>query len=215
MIIGYLRDISNGQSVQSQIDQLKAAGATKIFQEQPAAAKRDRSQLNMLMADIREGDTVVVTSLDRIAHNIKHLREVVESLAAAGVAFKVIDNGIDTSTPHGSIIRMLLGAITDFEQRMVRERQSEGIDRAKREGRYKGRKPTAMAKKEEVLALNAQGLTKQKIADQLKIGIASVYRILKRHAASQNKNQKKTADKKKRVERKPKRETYPEQLSFF
>jgi DNA invertase Pin-like site-specific DNA recombinase len=217
-IIGYLRADMSGQNVQSQVDQLKAAGATIIFQEQPTSAKRDRLQLDKLMTEVRGGDTVVVTSIDRIAHNIKHLLQVVESFNATGVTFKVIDNGIDTSTPHGKVIRTLLVAIADFERKMARESQAVGIARAKKEGRYKGRKPTAMAKAEEVFTLDAQGLTRQKIANQLGIGVASVYRILKKHSAPKKphkKATKKTVDKPKRAERKPMREPYAEQLSFF
>ena len=100
-IIGYLRPDIDGQNVQLQLDHLKAAGAVKIVQENPAGTKRNRSQLDNLIADARVGDTVVVTSLDRIAHSTRHLLEVVESLNAVGAIFKVIDNGIDTSTPHG------------------------------------------------------------------------------------------------------------------
>ncbi len=217
-IIGYLRPDTNGQNVQSQLDQLKATGATKIFQEESVGTKRDRPQLDKLMADVRGGDTLVVTSLDRIAHNTRHLLEIVESLNSAGASLKVIDNGIDTSTPHGEVIRMLLAAIADFERQILRESQSVGIAKAKREGRYKGRKPTAMAKTDEVLALSEQGVTRQKIADQLGIGVASVYRILKNQTISnitRKKVQKKPVDKPKRVERKPKREPDAEQLSFF
>ena len=217
-IIGYLRPDTNGQNVQSQLDQLKATGATKIFQEESVGTKRDRPQLDKLMADVRGGDTLVVTSLDRIAHNTRHLLEIVESLNSAGASLKVIDNGIDTSTPHGEVIRMLLAAIADFERQILRESQSVGIAKAKREGRYKGRKPTAMAKTDEVLALSEQGVTRQKIADQLGIGVASVYRILKNQTIpkiTRKKVQKKPVDKPKRVERKPKREPDAEQLSLF
>ena len=217
-IIGYLRPDIDGQNVQLQLDHLKAAGAVKIVQENPAGTKRNRSQLDNLIADARVGDTVVVTSLDRIAHSTRHLLEVVESLNAVGAIFKVIDNGIDTSTPHGEVIRELLGAITDFERQVVRERQAMGIAKAKQAGRYKGRKPTAMAKTDEVLTLNAQGLTRQKIAEQLGIGVASVYRILKNHTTpkkTHKKVPKKPVDKPKRVERKPTREPDAEQLSFF
>jgi DNA invertase Pin-like site-specific DNA recombinase len=160
----------------------------------------------------------MVTSLYRIADNTKHLLEIVESLNAAGASLKIIDNGIDTSTPHGDVIRVLLGAITDFERQVVRERQAMGIAKAKQAGLYKGRKPTAVAKTDEVLALNAQDLTRQKIADQLGIGVASVYRILKNHTKpkkTRKKAQKKPVDKPKRVERKPTREPEAEQLSFF
>jgi DNA invertase Pin-like site-specific DNA recombinase len=217
-IIGYLRPNVHGQDVQSQLNQLKAAGATKVFEEQYTDGRRDRSQLDKLMAEVRDGDTVVVTCFDRIALNVKHLLEIVESLNDVGVTFRVIDNGIDTSSPHGEIIRVLLGSIVEFERQMVRERQATGIAKAKREGRYKGRKPTARAKTDEVLALNAQGLTRQKIADQLGIGVASVYRILKNHTSPEKirKNlQKKPVDNTKRANRKQARQPAAEQLSFF
>jgi len=208
LIIGYLKP---GLNVNSQLDQLKAAGATRIIQEQPAGTKRSWSQLDKLLEDVRAGDTVVVTGFDRIAHSTRHLLEIVKTLDAAGVAFKVIEHGIDTSTPHGQLLPVLLSAITDFERQIIRERQAEGIDIAKREGRYKGRKPTAMAKAEEVMALNAQGLTRQKIADQLEIGVASVYRILKKRMTSKKIRKNKL---KKPVD-KPTRETTAEQLSLF
>jgi DNA invertase Pin-like site-specific DNA recombinase len=217
-IIGYLRPYINGPNVKSQIEQLKAVGATKIIQELSEGAKSDRPQLCKLMADVRDGDTVVITSLDRIAHNTRHLLEVIDSFDASGVTFKVVDYGIDTSTQQGKIMRMLLGAINEFERKMVWERQAEGIDRAKREGRYKGRKPTARAKTDEVLALNSQGLTRQKIADELGIGVASVYRILKSQSTAQKKSKKtleKPVDKQKRVERKPTLKHSAEQLSLF
>jgi len=217
-IIGYLAPDLNGESVPSQIDQLNAAGANKIFREHFSGTKGDRPQLDQLLADVRDGDTVVVTSLNRIAHNTRHLLEIVESLDASGVTFKVIDHGLDTSTPDGKVIRMLLGAIADFERQKVRESQALGIAKAKREGRYKGRKPTAMAKTDAVLALNDQGLTRQKIAEEVGIGVASVYRILKNNTIPKKtlkKVQKKSVDKSKRVKRKSTREPPSEQLSLF
>lgn len=217
-IIGYLRPDINGQNIQPQFDQLKASGVSKIVQEKTAGTKRNRPQLDKLIMEVQAGDTVVAASLYRIADNSKHLLEIIESLNAAGASLKIIDNGIDTSTAHGDVIRMLLGAIADFERQVVRERQAIGIARAKQAGRYKGRKPTAMAKTDEVLALNTQGLTRQKIADQLGIGVASVYRILKNHTKprkTRKKAQNKAVDKPKRIERKPAREADTEQLSFF
>ena len=217
-IIGYLKPDIDGKIVTSQTELLKASGASKIVQEKPAGTKRSRSQLDNLIADVQAGDTVMATSLYCIADNTKHLLETVESLNAAGASLKIIDNGIDTSTPQGEIIRMLLGAIANFERQVVRVRQAVGIAKAQQAGRYKGRKPTAMAKTDEVLALNAQGLTRQKIADQLGIGVASVYRILKNHSTPKKmrkKAQKKTVEKPKRIERKTTREPDTEQLSFF
>ena len=233
-ISGYLRSDLIGKSIQTQLDQLKAAGVTRLYQEQASGAKQDRPQLATLLADVRAGDTVVVTSLDRIARNTRHLLEIVEALNAAGVSLQVLDQGIDTAPPHGEVLHKLLGAITDFERQTVRQRQAEGIAKAKQEGRYKGRKPIARAKADKVLALNAQGLTRQKIAEQLGIGVASVYRILKSHTAPQKtrvktqqkpvvktqqepvvETQQKPVVRKKRAGRKKQHESSDEQLSFF
>ena len=218
IIIGYLGPEIDEKNVSSQFELLKASGVSKIVQEKPAGTKRNRSQLDNLLTDVQAGDIVVAASLYCIADNTRHLLEIVESLNAAGASLRIIDNGIDTSTPQGEIIRVLLGAITNLEQQVVRERQAVGIARAKQAGRYKGRKPTAMAKTDEVLALIAQGLTRQNIADQLGIGVASVYRILKTHSTpkkTRKKAHKKPVDKPKRSERKPTRQQPAEQLSFF
>lgn len=217
-IIGYLSPDIDGQNVSSQRELLKASGASKIVQEKSAAKKRNRSQLEKLIADVRTGDIVVAASLHRIADNTRHLLEIVKSLHAAGASLRIIESDIDTAAPRGQIVQELLAVIADFERQVVRERQAVGIAKAKREGRYKGRKPTAMAKADEVLALNSQGLTRQKIADQLEIGVASVYRILKNHTTpkkTRKKRQKKPVDKPKQHERQPTSESETEQLSFF
>lgn len=221
-ILGYIRAEINEKNLRVQFDQLKAAQVSKIYREKPSDNKCNRPQWDKLMAEALVGDTVVVTSINRVAHNAKHLLEILESLNAAGVTFKAIDSGIDTSTSHGEVLRLLLGALVDFERQVLRERQSAGIAQAKREGRYKGRKPTARAKAGEVLALNEKGLTRQMIADELGIGVASVYRILKTHTAPKKpgrevvkKSEKTPVAKKKRVERKPSRAADAEQLSLF
>ena len=221
-IIGYLRIGLNEKNIHPQVDLLKAVGASKIYLEKTSDKKEHTPQLENLMSEVQEGDTLVVTSFDRIARNTKHLLEVIESLYAAGVAFKSIDNNIDTSSSNGEIIRTLLRALIDFEHQVVKERQSVGIAKAKKEGRYKGRKPTARAKADEVLALNKRGLTRQKIADELDIGVASVYRILKDNIESKKQLRKITkkppktpTDKQKRVKRKPTCDDKVEQLSFF
>ena len=102
-----------------------------------------------------------------------------ERLEAKGVSLKVLNLGLDTSTPTGKLMLTMLGAVGQFEREIMLERQKEGVAKAKAEGKYKGRKPTAQAKKAEVLALVAQGSTKEAIAKQLGIGVASVYRMLK------------------------------------
>ena len=178
-IVGYARVSTVGQRLDAQLGQLQQAGAERIFQEKVSGVKRDRPELQAMLDFIREGDTVIVTKLDRIARSTKHLLDIVDSLQGKGVDFKALNINLDTSTPTGKLMLTMLGAIATFEREMMLEGQSEGIERAKREGKYNGRKATARAKAPEVKKLAQTGMTKQKIADQLNIGIASVYRILK------------------------------------
>lgn len=178
-LIGYARVSTIGQNFDSQLEQLSSAGAHKIFKEKISGAKKDRPILKELLNYVREGDTVVVTKLDRIARSTKNLLEIVDYLKEKGVEFKVLNINLDTGTPTGKLMLTMLGAIATFEREMMLERQAEGIAKAKENGRYKGRKPTARAKKPEILALSQEGYTKQAIADELGIGVASVYRVLR------------------------------------
>jgi DNA invertase Pin-like site-specific DNA recombinase len=180
-LIGYARVSTTGQNFDLQIEQLTSAGASKIFKEKVSGVKRDRPQLTEMLNYVRDGDTVVVTKLDRIARSTKNLLEIIEVLAGKGVEFKVLNINLDTSTPTGKLMLTMLGAIATFEREMMLERQAEGIAKAKSEGKYRGRKPTAFAKKDDVLRLASEGATKQAIADKLDIGVASVYRVLKKH----------------------------------
>jgi DNA invertase Pin-like site-specific DNA recombinase len=128
---------------------------------------------------VREGDTVVACKLDRIARSTKHLLEIVETLESKGVAFRVLNINLDTSSPTGKLMLTMLGAIATFEREMMLERQREGIAKAKEKGKYKGRKPTAREKAGQVVKLIAEGRTKDAVAKELGIGVASVYRIVR------------------------------------
>lgn len=179
-IIGYARVSTTGQSCEAQIEQLNAVGVDKIFHEKAsAAANRERPQLSALLDYIREGDTVVITKLDRIARSTKDLLEIVEILENKSVSFKVLNIQLDTSSATGKLMLTMLGGIAEFERQLMLERQAEGIARAKSAGKYKGRKPTAIAKSSQVIHLANRGMTRKAIADELNIGVASVYRILK------------------------------------
>ena len=122
---------------------------------------------------------VLVTKLDRLARNTRHLLEISEYLQSKRVALRILNLGINTSTPTGKLMLTMIGAIATFERELMLERQAEGIELAKQRGVYKGRKPTAMAKGNEVLALLARGLTKAETARQAGISVSSVQRILK------------------------------------
>ncbi len=177
--IGYARVSTEGQELTAQLEQLNGAGVDKVFKEKASGVKQDRPQLAAMLDHLREGDTVIVCKLDRIARSTKHLLEIVEQLEDRKVSFKVLNINLDTSTPTGKLMLSMLAAIGQFEREMMLERQREGIRIAKDEGRYKGRKATARALSDKVLELLAQGKTKQAVAEELKIGIASVYRIAK------------------------------------
>lgn len=175
--IGYARVSTAGQSLDAQLAAL--SGCEKIFQEIISGAKDDRPELQAMLEWVREGDTVNVTKLDRLARNTRHLLEVSEYLQRKGVALNILNIGINTATPTGKLMLTMIGAIATFEREMMLERQAEGIALAKIKGRYKGRKPTARNKSKEVINMLAQGVSKPEISRQLGIGITSIYRIVK------------------------------------
>ena len=132
---------------------------------------------------VREGDVFVVCKLDRLARSVAHLTKIVETLEAKKVTLRILNIGLDTATPTGRLMLNMLGSIAQFEREMMLERQKEGIESAKAKGRYAGRKPTARAKAPEIRELAASGMTKDAIAAQLEIGVASVYRALSQKSA--------------------------------
>jgi len=178
-IIGYARASTEDQKLDAQIEQLKEAKCERIYQEKVSGVKVDRPELTAMLDYVREGDTVVVTKLDRIARSTKHLLEIADLLKKKKVVFKVLNINFDTSTPTGKLMQTMLAAVAEFEREMMLERQAEGIRIAKAQGKFKGRKPTARAKSDEVLRLLADGLTKEAVAEKVEIGVASVYRIAK------------------------------------
>ena len=179
MLIGYARTSTREQEagLAAQLRDLQALGCEKVFSEQTSATG-PRPELERAMEFAREGDTIIVTKLDRLARNVTHLGTIVEALTAKGVALRIVNLGIDTGTATGKLVLTVMGGIAEFERAMMLERQRDGIAAAKAEGAYKGRKPTARAKGDEVKALSAQGLSMGEIATRLGIGKGSVHRIL-------------------------------------
>lgn len=133
------------------------------------------------MEYIREGDTLVVTRIDRLTRSILDLQTLLHYLKEKAIHLKALEQPVDTSNASGKFFLDMLGVFAEFETNLRRERQFEGIERAKREGKYKGRKPTARYKTDDVMELINQGFTRTAIAKKLNMGIASVYRILKTH----------------------------------
>jgi DNA invertase Pin-like site-specific DNA recombinase len=179
MHIGYARSSTVDQEAgyQAQIKTLRTAGCEKVFSEKVSSVAQ-RPQLETAMDYAREGDALVVTKLDRLARSVAHLVAIGERLEAKGVSLKVLEQAIDTSTSTGRLMFNMLGAIAQFERELMLERQREGVAKAKAEGKYKGRAPTARAKSPEVQRLRKEGVGATEIARRLQISRASVYRIL-------------------------------------
>ncbi|WP_112324313.1 recombinase family protein [Oceanibium sediminis] len=183
MLIGYARTSTLEQiaGLEAQRESLRAIGCEKVWEERTSSVGV-RESLRGAMDYAREGDVLVVTKLDRLARSVRHLGEIVEELEAKKVGLRILDLGLDTNTATGKLMLNVLGSVAQFEREMMLERQREGIAKAKREGRYKGRRPTAQGKAPEVLELASGGLSKREVARQLGISERSVYRILSAHS---------------------------------
>lgn len=179
--IGYARVSTLDQDYTTQIARLEAVGCEKIYSEKRGGTSRKgRKELSECLDDyLRAGDTLVITKIDRLARSARDLQSIVHEIVEMGAHLQVLDQNIDTNTPHGKAFLGMLGIFAEFEANIRKERQLEGIEKAKQEGKYKGRKPTARAKKAEIETLLEQGVSKPKIAKQLGISVASVYNTLK------------------------------------
>ena len=180
LIVGLARTSTAEQvaGLEAQERKLREAGAERIFSEQ-ASALGPRAALKEALSFVREGDVLLVCEPSRLARSVADLVGIVSMLQRKQVVLRILSMGVDTSTPTGKLMLNLLGAVAQFERELMLERQREGIAKAKREGRYKGRAPTAMAKSDEIIRMAASGSTREAIARQLGIGVASVYRALK------------------------------------
>ena len=180
MLIGYARTSTLEQvaGLEAQLRDLKDAGCTeKVFQEQVSSVDH-REQLNQALDYVRDNDTLVVTKLDRLARSVRNLVEITDILKAKNANLKILDMNLDTGSATGELMLNLLASIAQFERELMLERQREGIAKAKAEGKYKGRQPTARAKSDEVLKLHRSGLGASAIARDVGISRSSVYRII-------------------------------------
>jgi DNA invertase Pin-like site-specific DNA recombinase len=181
MIVGYARTSTVDQTagLEAQERDLAAAGCERLFIEQVSSVDVvGREQFAQALAFVREGDVLVVTKLDRLARSVAHLVEIIAQLDARGVALRILDGGHDTSTANGRLMLNVLGSVAQFEREIMLERQREGIAKAKADGKYRGRKPTARAQGEQARKLAVEGLKPTEIAGRLGISRASAYRLL-------------------------------------
>lgn len=176
-IMGYARASTEDQDTAIQEEALKRAGCELVRTEKRSGSSRaGRAELQILLDFLRPGDTLMVTRIDRLARSIGDLQDIVRLLKVKGVALRATEQPIDTSTAAGKAFLDMLGVFAEFENSLRKERQMEGIAKAKAAGMYKGRPPKISAA--EIAALKAQGLGATAIAGRLRIGRASVYRLL-------------------------------------
>ena len=174
MIVGYAQPPQSMKllALKHSCRELAAAGCEKTFQEQVSSVA-ERVQLQSALDYVREGDILVVAKLDRLARSVADLMAILQALERKRVGVRILNLGMDTRTPTGKLMLTVLGAVAQFEREMMLERQREGITKAKSAGRYKGRKPIAAERRQDVLKLAAEGATRTVIASQLGIGEAN------------------------------------------
>src|SRR2546430_508090 len=176
-IIGYARVSSTDQNLEIQQAALKAAGCDVIRSEKRSGTSTTgRAELQTVLDFLRPGDVLMVTRIDRLARSIGDLQDIVRTVKAKGAALRATEQPIDTSTAAGKAFLDMLGVFAEFETNLRKERQLEGIAKAKVAGVYKGRKPTVDATR--VRELKAGGIGPSAIAKSLGIGRGSVYRAL-------------------------------------
>lgn len=179
-VVGYARTSGPTQvaGLEDQIHELSAAGCTRIFSEHVSAVDRHRPELESALDWLRSGDTFIVTKPDRLARSVTVLLSLVERLREKSVTVRILSMNLITGDPTSNLILSLLGSISTWEREIMLERQRAGISRAKAEGKYRGRAPTARAKAGEVRRLKAEGLSIPKIIAATGVSRASVYRAL-------------------------------------
>lgn len=177
MLVGYARVSTTGQSLDVQLGELAGHGCERIFEDKATGTNRERAGLIEMMGFVREGDTIVVSRLDRFARSLSDLFELLDQAASKGVAFQCIHQNIDTSSSTGKLTLAILGAVAEFENDLRRERQREGIAKAKANGIYKGRKATVSVERVKELMANGTGISE--IARQLGCHRQTIYRLAK------------------------------------
>ena len=182
MLIGLARTSTLEQvaGLEGQVRDLEAFGCKKIFKEQVSSVA-EREQLEKALSMLRDGDKLIVTKLDRLARSVQHLGQIIERINGVSASLVILDMGgtaVDTSNPTGKLILNVMSSVAQFEREMMLERQREGIAKAKADGKYKGRKPTARAKTDMVRLALDKGISKAQICRDLEISKTSLYRII-------------------------------------
>ena len=193
MIYGYARVSTQGQNLESQLTELKKAGAEKIYKDKASGKSLNRDGLNDLMSQLTEGDTLIVTKMDRIARNVREGIDLISQLNEKGIKLHVLNMGVFDGSPTSKLITNILLSIADWEREMLLERQRAGIEEAKKRGAYKGRAKKYTSKNASLVhALelydnrDTNKMTMNKIAEVTQISRATLYRAIKEREETAN-----------------------------
>jgi DNA invertase Pin-like site-specific DNA recombinase len=174
MIIGYARVSTEDQSLDGQLDALKAAGAERIFADKITGTARSRPELDRLLDQLRQGDVITVTKYDRLARSLRDLLDIVDAIQARGAGFRSLAEDIDTTTPAGRLVFHVFASIAQFERERISERTKEGLDAARKRGRVGGRPP---AQKAEVRRMRDEELRPlPEIAQLFRVSVKTIRR---------------------------------------
>lgn len=183
MIIGYARVSTQEQNLDRQLDNLKAAGCERVYQEKMTGTKADRPELARMMDSLRPGDTLVIDSFSRLSRSTKDLLETVERLTAEGVNIVSLKEKLDTTTATGKLMLTMLSALSQFERDLIAERTRDGLKAARARGRQGGRPKAgdARTKAAALAAYDANTLTNSEIAKQFGVSTATLGRWIREH----------------------------------
>lgn len=177
-MVGYARVSSTGQSLE--VQRAKLSHCDKVFEEKRSGTTANRPELQACLNYLRDGDTLVITKLDRLARSTFHLTQIAENLKEQGIELVVLDQNIDTSTPTGKLLFNMLGAIAEFENEIRKERQLDGIAKAQERGVKFGAKPKLSPSQiVEMRDKRASGVLIKDLMWEYSLSKASVYRLLK------------------------------------
>ncbi|HEX4080084.1 MAG TPA: recombinase family protein [Rhizomicrobium sp.] len=179
MILGYARVSTDGQSVDAQVRQLRAAGCEKIYREKASGAKTDRAQLRRVLAQLDAGDVLMVMRLDRLARSTRDLLNTLAAIAGKKAGFRSLgDTWADTTTAHGRLMLTVLGGLAEFERELIRVRTGEGRARAVARGVKMGRKPKLTAhQRREALKRRDQGEAVREIGRSFNVSHSTISRL--------------------------------------
>ena len=176
---GYARVSTAGQTLDAQLEQLRAEGCTRIFREQVSGARADRRELLRMLKSLSPGDVVTVTRIDRLARSTFDLFAIVKQITDAGAQFRSLaEPWADTGTSTGRLMIAVLGGLADVERDLIRTRTAEGRSRAKARGQHMGRPPKLTPQQQkEARRRRAEGATLKELAKSYNVSVATISRL--------------------------------------